>query len=346
MSTPSKPSFSSSLPEWATVKKPQATGIIKVNPEDFVVEEELGFELGGQGEHVWLYVEKTGLNTLDLCNLLAKKINLSPREIAYSGLKDKQAVTKQWLSIHSTQELDYQQLQIPGARIIHVKRHISKLKRGLHRANHFEIIIRDLSGQRSIEQTIERVREEGVPNYFGAQRFGRFGKNIDKARAMFKGDVTVNRQQRGFYLSAARAFLFNEVLSERVKRDVWNKGFEGDVMMLAGTNSFFKTQTIDEVLIKRLSDFDIHPSVPLWGKGRLASSAETKLLEEKIVQQYPLFAQGLENYGLHQQRRASRLIAQDLEYEYIDGATLKLTFTLLKGAFATTVLRELLTINT
>ena len=341
-----KPSLIANLPQWAYVEQPQARGVFKVHPEDFKVSEQLGFELSGEGEHLWLYVEKRDLNTLDLCKAIAEKLNVLPKKVAYAGLKDKQAITQQWLSICTAKDVDCQALTLDKARVLIAKRHTQKLKRGAHRANNFEIIVRDISQQKSLEQALGRIEKYGVPNYFGEQRFGRSGNNVRQAELMFAQKIKVSRQQRGLYLSAARAYLFNEVLSERVKRKAWNIGLEGDVMMLAGTNSFFQAKVNDEALAKRLFEFDIHPSVPLWGKGKLATSCLANSLENEIINKYPQLTAGLESYGLRQQRRASRLIVQDLELIWMNRETLKLKFSLPKGTFATTVLRELLTIET
>lgn len=345
VSPKTKLSLITNLPQWAYVEKPQAIGAFKVHPEDFKVNEELGFELSGAGEHLWLYVEKRGLNTLDLCKAIAKSLKVLPKQVAYSGLKDKQAITKQWLSICTAKDVDSQSLTLDKARVLVAKRHTQKLKRGAHRANSFEIIVRGVSYQNSLEKALQRVQEYGVPNYFGEQRFGNLGNNIHKAQRMFARTLKVSRQQRGLYLSAARAYLFNEVLSERVKQGIWDKGLQGDVMMLAGTNSFFQTDAIDNILTKRLSELDIHPSIPLWGKGTLATSSMANAVENEIIMQYPQLTFGLERYGLRQQRRASRLIVQELEHDWQSRNTLKLKFSLTRGAFATTVLRELLTIG-
>lgn len=341
-----KLSLIANLPEWAYAEKPMASGIFKAQAEDFKVYEALGFELSAEGEHVWLYVEKRGQNTLDLCKEIAAKLNISPKQISYSGLKDKHAITRQWLSICTAKEMNYLALVLDKANVLIAKRHTHKLKRGAHRANEFEIVLRDISRPKALDKALGRIEKHAVPNYFGEQRFGNSGNNIKQAVRMFSGALKVGRHQRGLYLSAARAYLFNEVLSERVSRQIWNKGIQGDVMMLAGSNSFFQTDAIDDVLEKRLAEFDIHPSIPLWGKGSLATSFEAHKLESDIIRQYPQLTAGLESYGLRQQRRASRLIVQALEHVWLNKTTLKIKFSLVRGAFATTVLRQLLTIAT
>lgn len=327
------------------VHVPDAQGAIKTSPEDFRVEEILGFQPDGSGEHAWLFIEKQGVNTQDLVNLLARRLMIHPKNISYAGLKDRQAITRQWISITTAKVVDTTALESTGIRVLESSRHHCKLKRGAHKANRFEIVIRDVSELAGIDQRLERVVARGVPNYFGDQRFGRGGKNIEKALALFAGQIRVDRHQRGMYLSAARAGLFNAVLSERVRQGNWATGMAGETMMLNGSNSFFRTEALDDVLRSRLREFDIHPSAPLWGKGELLSSGEAYALESEVMAGYPELTRGLEDFGLRQQRRATRLIPQNLAYEYPDEQTIKLKFQLDKGAFATTVLRELITIS-
>lgn len=341
---------SRSLPDWAYVQKPVARGLIKVTPQDFKVEEILGFELTDQGEHLYLLIEKCDMNTLDMVNTLARTLKLDAKHISYAGLKDKQAVTRQWISLYTpgnidTSRLESGALEFSGFKVLASQRHASKLKRGAHQANRFEIVIRELSDIQAFDAALNRVQKQGVPNYFGEQRFGRSGRNIDKARALFAGDLNVQRQLRGMYLSAARSFLFNQVLSERVQQQSWDSGMPGEVFMLDGSNSFFKTEALDETLRERLGVFDIHPSVPMWGKGALSSSGEALKLESEVVARYPDLSAGLEAFGLRQQRRATRLLPEDVSLTRIDDTSFKLSFQLTKGNFATTVLRELITID-
>ena len=311
-----------------------------------MVQEKLGFEPVNEGEHVWMYIQKTQQNTQDIASALARQLGIPLKDVGYAGLKDKQAVTSQWFSALTNQSIAFQSLDLGNAHVLHSVRHHVKLKRGVHQHNDFQIIVRDVSDQIGAEWAIQRIRQQGVPNYFGEQRFGRLGQNIEKARALFNHELKPDRHQRGLFLSAARAFLFHLVLSERVKRGIWSKPITGDVLMLSGSNSFFKPQCVDEKIMGRLAEFDIHLSAPLWGKGKLASSDEARALELDVLEAYPNFTEGLARFGLRQQRRATRLIAHNLEYEWLSNDVLKLNFRLLKGGFATTVLRELLTINT
>ncbi len=330
------------LPDWARVHKPAAHGMIKLQPEDFQVTEVLGFEPDGAGEHLFLYIEKRGLNTQELVNTIARQLSIKAANIAYSGLKDRHAVTRQWLSVWHPAKINTDLLKSDQFRVLKSARHHSKLKRGSHRANHFQITVNQLSHIDEVEAAIERVRRQGVPNYFGLQRFGRDGRNIDKAAAMFSGNKRVDRHQRGLYLSAVRSFLFNQVLSERVEQGSWNRALEGEVLTLAGSQSFFHAPTVDAVLLQRLAEFDVHPSSPMWGKGEFKTTAAAHELESAVVEQYPALLAGLLEFGLRQQRRANRLVAEGLVFERLAEDRLRLEFSLTRGSFATVVLRELL----
>ena len=333
------------LPYWAHVQEPKARGSIKSSPEDFRVEEVLGFKPAGSGEHVYLFIEKRDVNTQDLIKSLARQLHIHVQHISYAGLKDKNAVTRQWISVYTAKDIDIAELESPEIKILESSRHRRKLKRGAHQANRFDIVIRNLSDTGGIKQGIERVLRHGVPNYYGEQRFGKSGNNIEKARALFAGINTASRHQRGLYLSAARSFLFNEILSERVRQKNWATGLQGEVMMLDGSNSFFKSAELDEQLRERLARFDIHPSAPLWGTGALSSSGAAFALESSMMNRYSDITQGLEFFGLRQQRRATRLVPQSLRFEYPEDNSLRLSFLLPVGTFATTILRELITIR-
>ena len=235
-------------------------------------------------------------------------------------------------------------LNSDDVQVLQHARHRRKLRRGTLRGNRFQLLVRDLNGDLDVLQTrLQQVTQQGVPNYFGEQRFGHEGANLQHALAMFQGKRIKNRHKRSLYLSAARSFLFNELLSQRVNDGNWNRAIVGDVMLLAGTNSFFVTETIDSEIQQRLDSFDIHPSGCLWGKGESPARADTEVIETRLAQSHPDVCRGLEQAGLKQERRALRLQVSELEWE-LDTAQqqLRLQFFLPAGSYATTVLRELI----
>ncbi len=325
---------------------PTAFGQIKQSPSDFVVTEQLSFEPSGEGEHLFLFIKKVGLNTLDVCERIAKHFHIHPRNIAYAGLKDKNAITTQWFCfpfpIKST--LNFKGLESESIVVVDAVRNTKKLKRGAIKENKFEITLRNLNGElSSIEERIQLVKEQGVPNYFGAQRFGHNDSNLVNAKKLFSGKIRCSRNKKSIYISAARSFLFNEILSQRVKDKTWNTLLDGDVATLNASRSFFAIGSVDTELHARLKKGDIHPGAALWGKGNLTAQFKVKELEEKIINSNLAFADGLVKQGLQQDRRATRLFVSDLTYK-LCANDLILSFNLVSGSYATCVLREILTL--
>jgi len=336
----------SPLPQWAHAHGPiTASARIRSTPEDFRVEEVLGFEADGEGEHLLLKVEKRGANTLWVARELARYAGVSPRDLSYAGMKDRQALAIQhfslWLGKHA--QPDWAAHQHEEFRILAVARHRRKLRIGSLKGNRFRIVLRDLSvPAKELEAKLASIRERGVPNYFGPQRFGREGANIAQAEALFSGQFKLrDRKLRGLLLSTARSLIFNAVLSRRVGEHNWDTVLAGEICMLEGSHSVFHAESVDDALMARARTGDLHPTGPLWGRGESRVSGEVAALETSIVRDYAVFTQGLENAGLEQARRALRLPLKDLAWTVDDAQTLVLEFFLRAGAYATAVLREL-----
>lgn len=325
--------------------EPSITASYKVNNEDFQVREILNFEPDGEGDHLFLLIEKNGLTTQDVQKQLMQFFKLPDRDVSYSGMKDKQALTQQWFSVkqESRDNLNTDNLNSDKMSVQGVFRNKRKLKRGSHRSNQFSIRLRDLSDKADVLiEALQAISLEGVPNYFGEQRFGRNGDNVSKARQFFSGALKIkDRYQRGIYISAARAHLFNQVLSQRVESKTWNAYVSGDRMSLDGSSASFKPESWDEILAERLKIKDIHPSGPMWGAGELLSDDLCALTEKTIVSAEKELKSGLEQAGLEQQRRPLRSMPRDLKYTVENETTILIEFTLSKGAYATSFLREL-----
>jgi tRNA pseudouridine13 synthase len=324
---------------------PPVSGVIRTRPEDFFVDEVLGFEPELDGEHVLLHIEKRNTNTQWLADQLARYAGIPKRDVSYAGLKDRNAVTRQWFSLGlaGSPEPEWEDMNIENVRVLRHARHRRKLRRGTLQGNRFELVIRELQGDvAKLETRLQQVAQQGVPNYFGEQRFGHHGANLQQAIAMFQGKRIKDRHKRSLYLSAARSFLFNELLSQRVAAGNWNLAIAGDVMLLAGSNSYFVPDEHDEDIQQRLANFDIHPSGCLWGKGESAARGQAAILEDSLTQTHPEYCRGLEQAGLKQERRSLRLRVAELEWD-LDASQqqLVLRFFLPAGSYATTVLREL-----
>jgi len=322
------------------------TGMLRTTPEDFVVDEELGFVADGAGEHVFLRVEKRGANTDFVAQELARHAGVAAEAVSYAGLKDRHAVTRQTFSVHlpgKKPEPDWSALAHAEFRVLSAARHGRKLKRGALKGNTFSIVLRDVVGDRdAVGVCVAAIAAAGVPNYFGEQRFGRGGANVARALAMFAGR-RVPRHERSLLLSAARSHLFNGVLAARVEGGTWRTPLAGEVWMLAGTHSIFGPEAMTPELQRRFVDGDIGPTGPLWGRGALRSIDEVAAIENAIVAPHVALAAGLEAAGLNQERRALVLHPQEFTVRWLSDRDLQLGFSLPTGAYATTVLRELCT---
>jgi len=316
-----------------------AEASFKTEPEDFVVTEKLAFEPFGEGEHLFLLIEKRQLNTQQVCEFLAKFFNKRLRDIGYAGLKDKQSVSRQWFSVQMNvlTEADLTELKSDGITLIKSVRHNRKLKIGALSSNHFDIRLGDVTEIDWLLSRLEQVKD-GVPNYFGEQRFGFKGNNLNWANRMADGEVIKNKKIKGFALSASRSFLFNQVVSERIAKDCFDGTIEGDVYLLAGSNSYF-SESISAEIKNRLAEQDIQLSAPLFGRGELASNYEAKALEEMALAPFSNWQKMLVDNGLKQERRSIKLVPSNLSWLQ-DEQDLIVSFDLPTGCFATSVLRE------
>lgn len=324
---------------------PVISARFKAEPEDFVVREWLGFEPDGIGDFMLLTVRKRGANTIWVARQLARFANVDARDVGFAGLKDRQAVTEQAYTVPSRgiEPEAWLQFAGDGFAVVAATRQRRKLKRGAHKGNDFEITLRDVQGDAAaLLHRLEQIKMLGVPNYFGAQRFGHDGHNLRMADDwLVQGHEIRDRLQRGFALSAARSLLFNAVVQARVERGTWNQLLPGDLANLNGSNSVFTVNEVDATLQQRCTEFDIHPTGPLWGAGELRSSGQIAALETEIAGHFAALAQGLARAGLEQERRALRMWVRNLTWTLAD-SHLILKFRLGRGAFATAFIAELL----
>jgi tRNA pseudouridine13 synthase len=322
---------------------PPLRGVLRSTPEDFFVDEDLGFAPDGAGEHVFVRVEKRGANTDFVARELARFAGVRPESVSFAGLKDRHAVTRQTFSIHlpGKSDPDWAALAHAEFRVLDASRHSRKLQRGALKGNRFRIVLREVEGDRdAAERVVESIRTQGVPNYFGEQRFGREAANVEKALRMFAGR-RVQRHERSLFLSAARSHLFNAVLAMRVERGNWNRALDGDVFMLAGSHSIFGPEPLMPELLARLASGDIAPTGPMWGAGELRTRDAVAELENSVVAANPELAAGLATNGLRQERRSLVLRPGELAVNWLPDAGAELSFYLISGAYATVLLREI-----
>lgn len=323
--------------------EPPIRGVMRQTPADFFVEERLGFEPDGKGEHCWLWIEKENLNTADAAQRLARFAGIRESDISYSGLKDKRAVARQWFCLHLlNRQVDWSVWDDSALRILRAERHSKKLRRGTHRSNYFEITLRDVQGDTdALQSRIAQIRQQGVPNYFGEQRFGRDGRTFELAKRAAEQNSRLKRQQASLYFSALRSYLFNEVLSHRIANNNWNTPLEGEVFMLHRSNSVF-SQALDAALLARFESGDIHLSGPMPGvEGTIVPTDAVLQIEQAVLHEHDALVNYLIAAKVESARRSLRLVPDDLCVEQIDNGTWRFAFTLGRGCFATSLMREL-----
>jgi tRNA pseudouridine13 synthase len=322
-----------------------AEGLLRQTPEDFQVEEDLGHEPEGQGEHLWLWVEKRGYNTDRVARQLAALAGVRRSEVGYAGLKDRDAVTRQWFSIQLPKASagSAAQWRGPRWRVLRSAAARRKIRRGILRGNRFLITLREVRGDRqAVDVRLEQIAERGVPNYFGEQRFGR--GNIERGEAMVRGELRVpDRHLRGLYLSSMRSALFNAVLARRVYQNTWDRALGGEALNLDGSRSYFVADTLDDAVNRRLATGDIHPTGPLWGRGEPPSRGEALALESAVTAACPeLWRRACVDAGMAQERRPLRLPVRGLRRQWHGDRLLQLDFSLPTGAYATALVREIM----
>ncbi len=324
--------------------KPTTHGLYKQQFEDFIVIEELGFELTGEGEHVLVYLEKKDCNTVFVAEQLAKYVGISAKNVSYAGLKDRQAVTQQWFSLHmpGKETPDFSKFDLTGCRILQITRHNKKLKIGALKGNRFKIILRNLTD--NIEPKLNTIKQYGVPNYFGEQRFGRDQNNITQAIKWATGEISVkDRKKRGFYLSAARSAIFNDIVSQRIKQNIQQTVLDGDILQLSKSNSWFLSKTDElSLLQQRLQNGEINITAPMVGDSSLGTTSVALGFETNCLKHWSCFEELFKKERLETIRRSILLRPEQLEWQWIGENDIEINFYLPSGCYATSVLRELI----
>jgi tRNA pseudouridine13 synthase len=337
------------ITEWPhALGKPSLSGQLRRQPEDFEVEEIPAFEPTGEGSHLWLWVEKAGANTDWVATQLARAAGCPPRDVGYAGMKDRHAVTRQWFSLpwKPGQAPEFPDPGIEGVRVLRASLHEKKLRRGVLKGNRFQLRIRGLQGDVSgLGARLQRITDAGVPNYFGPQRFGFGGANVSRALRWLEQGGRLPRDKRSIYLSALRSYLFNQVLGQRVVDETWNRLLPGELAMLDGTHSIFPCESLDDTLLQRCREMDIHPTGPMPGRGGMQPSAGALAMEQGVLEPYADAISRLDHFGVDAERRSLRLPVRGLFHE-VQQHDLVIGFDLPAGAYATVVLRELVATDT
>ncbi|MDO7900111.1 tRNA pseudouridine(13) synthase TruD [Pseudomonas citrulli] len=320
------------------------SAVLKATAEDFQVDEVLDIPLTGDGEHLWIWVEKRGLNTEEAARRIAKAAGVPLRTVSYAGLKDRQALTRQWFSVQlpGKADPDLSAAENDTLKILKTGRHKRKLQRGAHSANGFTLRLTQLQGDRAaIDARLQQIVRQGIPNYFGAQRFGHDGGNVVDARGWAaRKALPEQRNVRSRLLSAARSYLFNQVLAARVADGTWQHAQVGDLLAFTDSRSFFpagETECSDP----RLAILDLHPTGPQWGEGPSPASGKIHDLEQAVAEREADLRDWLINARMSHERRILRLPIGGLSWHYPALDILQLEFVLPAGCFATALVREL-----
>ena len=324
---------------------PKQTALLKAECADFVVKEQLGYNMSSDGEFVAVKVRKTDCNTLFVGEQLAKFAGISARNMSYAGLKDRKAVTEQWFSLQMPGQPtpDFSQFSLEGVEILDVTRHQRKIRIGSLQGNHFEILLRNVEETDELKVRLDFLAKNGFPNYFTEQRFGRDGNNLTQALRWANGEIKVkDRNKRSFYLSAARSEIFNLIVSKRMELNLAQQILVGDVLQLNGSHSWFVVDESEDLaqLQQRLAQQDVLLTAPLIGE------------EEKsaVDFEHEIFAQHQALFDLMRQERmkAARrpILMQPQQFQWqFEPNGLRLQFALPAGSYATALIRELVNIE-
>jgi tRNA pseudouridine13 synthase len=331
---------------FATPDLPGSGGSLRASPEDFRVDEIPAYLPSGAGPHLYLRIEKRGRTTRDALRTLASALGVPERDAGYAGLKDKAAVTTQWLSFPAAKDPDPAALAAPGLAVLEVSRHANKLRPGHVRANRFALVVRGGDPGRA-RAAAAALLERGLPNFFGPQRFGAEGRNAEIGRALLRGEggpdvrrAARDRFVRRLSISAYQAALFNRWLAARMGDGLFAAALAGDVMKKLDSGGLFTCEdpAADE---PRVARFEISPAGPMFGHKLRPAAGEALAREERILAADGMTLADFARGGGEAEgtRRAARLRVEVL-VEPLEGGY-RASFELPKGSYATVLMREL-----
>lgn len=330
-----------------TADLPGVGGRLKTVPEDFEVEEIPAYEPCGSGDFLYLWVEKRDLGAEYFARQVAHRLGITPGEVGTAGLKDRRAVTRQMVSVPAHAEERLPQLDGDGIRVLRVSRHGNKLRPGHLRGNRFRILVRDAEwAAERVGPVLDRLRQHGLPNFYGPQRFGRGGETLRLGLALLRGESVAGRRPGPFLrklaLSAAQSALFNHYLARRLTDGLLRRVLAGDVMAKWPTGGMF----VAEDVAREQARFDVREIVsagPIFGRKTFAAAGEAAEREAAALQDAGLTLAAFRNFGkLMQGTRRHNLVYVDDLAAAVEPDGLRLTFTLPAGSYATVLLREVM----
>ena len=333
-------------PPLLTPDLPGAGGRIKAEPDDFEVAEIPAYEPAGAGDHLYLWVEKRGVGPEYFVKQVARRLGVHPADVGTAGLKDRHAVTRQWVSVPKAAEPELPHLDGDGIKLLAVSRHTNKLKPGHLRGNRFRILVRDADPAKAdaVQAVLDRVRQLGLPNYYGPQRFGCGGETAALGTALLRGDRAprVNPFLRRLALSAAQSLLFNDCLGRRLADGLFRTVLPGDVMMKWPAGGLFVAEDVPTEQAR----FDRRETVtggPMFGAKTFAAKGAAADREAAVLADNGFTPGSFAGFGklLQGTRRHNLVYVDDLSAAW-EPAGLRLAFTLPSGSYATVLLREVM----
>lgn len=327
--------------------QPVASGVLKASAEDFRVIEDLGYAPDGEGEQLLVRIRKNGCNTRFVAEALAKFVGIHPRDVSFAGMKDRHAVTEQWFCLRIPGKItpDLTAFELTGVEVLESARHRRKLRTGALQGNAFTLVLRQISDRDAVEQRLQLIARDGVPNYFGSQRFGHEGNNLTMAQRWAADEIRVReRNKRSFILSAARSAMFNQVVSDRLaQQGSLTRVLPGDALQLTGRGSWFVAEAAErDTLQQRVDASELRITAPLPGSGEWGTRDEALAFEQNSLSGEGALIALMDRERVEAARRAMLVIPRDLQWNWQDDVTLEVSFWLPAGSFATSVVRELL----
>lgn len=329
-----------------TAQIPAIEGKLRSTPEDFEVEELPAYLPSGSGEHLYLWIEKRGVNTPEAAKTLARAMNANGDATGWAGLKDRHAVTRQWLSFHHPHTPKLEEIEAPGVRVLAVSRHENKLRTGHLHGNRFILRLRDVPSDHDghVRDALAELERVGMPSYFGAQRFGHGGNNLRHAFRWIveQGKAPSTPFLRKLNVSVLQSALFNVWLGARVREGKLATAVAGDVMRKEETGGMFVSESLD-VDGPRVTNWEISPTGPMFGVSMREAASDALAFESSLLARWgvsePQLAR-VKKYG-EGTRRVARVRPTEVKVER-EGADLTLCFALPKGAYATVLVGELM----
>ncbi len=320
---------------------------VKSRPDDFMVDEEPAYELCGKGDHLYIQVEKKGWSMERLLLHLREALDVSQAEIGYAGLKDKHAVTRQWLSVPARCEERLSKVDNGAVRLLDTNRHTNKLRTGHLRGNRFNILLRGAAQEQveAVRTVTDQVVARGLVNIFGNQRFGQNLESARVGRDVVAGVMRISamsRMKRKFSISSIQSYLFNLYVRERMALDRLRQVMAGDIMKKRDTGGLFVAEDVSEVQA-RLDAGQLVVTGPIFGRKMVQAGGEAGQLEIAAMAQIGMNHYSFDSFHSYGAgtRRALLTFPEDMEVEACKSG-IRLRFFLPKGCYATVLLREVL----